>query len=247
MIPALFAVASRGESGVFFVEAPAAVSRLEIERGWVHAMANVARAPRREDGEEMFRRLLDRVPVETGGRFEKRAEGRPIAGQRVTPFHPARALRAHVEKTIIGTAGTGGSGGTAGGARDFGTLRMRSSLTPHGSCLDAYEQRVVALLATPRRIDELLPLLPRVHLERLLSFLEAVGALWVEEAGIADAYAALGLADGASLDEVKRAYHRLARDLHPDLHPDAGDDLRRVLVERFHTASAAYRRLLPGG
>lgn len=35
------------------------------------------------------------------------------------------------------------------------------------------------------------------------------------------AYAALGLAPGAGLDQVKAAYRRLARDLHPDLNPQA--------------------------
>ena len=235
MIRTLFAASSRGETGVFFVEAPSATSRLEIERGWVHAMANVARAP---SGEEMLGRLFDRVPAaQTGGRFEPRAEGAALAGHRVTPFHPGRVVRAHVDKLrdqrLLAL-------------RDFTGARMRVRIAPHGSSLDAHEQRVVALLATPRRLDELLPISPRVHLERLLSFLDAVGALVVEDAAIADAYATLGVADGASTEEVKRAYHRLARDLHPDLHPDAGDDRRRALVERFHAVSAAYRRLLPG-
>ena len=36
---------------------------------------------------------------------------------------------------------------------------------------------------------------------------------------IKDAYAELDLTPGASLEEVKASYHRLARALHPDLHP----------------------------
>ena len=36
---------------------------------------------------------------------------------------------------------------------------------------------------------------------------------------IQDAYAELDLKPGASLEEVKASYHRLARALHPDLHP----------------------------
>ncbi|MCA1906531.1 MAG: DnaJ domain-containing protein, partial [Desulfarculus sp.] len=35
------------------------------------------------------------------------------------------------------------------------------------------------------------------------------------------AYAALGLAPGAGLEQVKAAYRRLARELHPDLNPQA--------------------------
>lgn len=58
----------------------------------------------------------------------------------------------------------------------------------------------------------------------------------------ADAYRRLGLASGASDDEIKSAYRRAAKETHPDLHPgDAG------AAERFRQAHAAYETLMAGG
>ncbi|MCU1607913.1 MAG: dnaJ, partial [Modestobacter sp.] len=52
-----------------------------------------------------------------------------------------------------------------------------------------------------------------------------------------DYYGVLGLSPGASDTEIKRAYRRLARDLHPDVNPDAG------AKERFQEVSRAYEAL----
>ncbi|MCV2489733.1 molecular chaperone DnaJ [Geodermatophilus sp. YIM 151500] len=52
-----------------------------------------------------------------------------------------------------------------------------------------------------------------------------------------DYYGVLGLAPGASDGEIKRAYRRLARDLHPDVNPDPG------AKERFQEVSRAYQAL----
>jgi len=45
-----------------------------------------------------------------------------------------------------------------------------------------------------------------------------------------ECYAALGLKEGATLDDVKRAYRKLAFSLHPDLNPDVPDAARRFQV-----------------
>src|SRR3954451_7774586 len=52
-----------------------------------------------------------------------------------------------------------------------------------------------------------------------------------------DYYEGLGVARGATDTEIKRAYRRLARDLHPDVNPDAG------AKERFQEVNRAYQAL----
>ena len=54
----------------------------------------------------------------------------------------------------------------------------------------------------------------------------------------------LGVPPGSESHEIKRAYRRLARTLHPDLHPDATDEERRELQARFVAVTEAYRRVV---
>ena len=59
-----------------------------------------------------------------------------------------------------------------------------------------------------------------------------------------DAWQVLGLSPGTEPAEIKRAYRRLARAVHPDLHPQATDDQRRALAASFTQLTQASRALL---
>ncbi len=54
----------------------------------------------------------------------------------------------------------------------------------------------------------------------------------------------LGLSPGADTGEIKRAYRRLARTVHPDMHPGATAEERRALEARFVEITEAYRALV---
>jgi len=133
-------------------------------------------------------------------------------------------------------------------------LSVRSELAPEPH--DEADRRMLLAMAQPRRLDQIWPLArtPRFRLLAFLHFLRSVDALAVE--GIAAARSLpvdprrraalrlLGVPDGADREEVKRAYRRLARALHPDLQPDADADHRRTLELRFAEITAAYESLV---
>ncbi|MBI2895971.1 MAG: DnaJ domain-containing protein [Deltaproteobacteria bacterium] len=59
-----------------------------------------------------------------------------------------------------------------------------------------------------------------------------------------EAHEVLGVRQGATDDEVRRAFRRAALELHPDRHPGVDVVGRRRLEARFAEASAAYERLI---
>lgn len=238
IVRALFALSAREANGVFSVEQGGAVSRLELERGYVHAMSNVGGAA---DAEAALAALLERMSPDARYRY---AEDGARYGRPVRPFHPAGLLRRHVE-----------AHGPARAPLLDGVARLTLALRPHRSCLEACEVPLVELLERPRGRAELEAVLAGPRLERLLGFLVAVGALVQEgfdyelegESEAARALRVLGVVRGASPDEIRRAYHRRARELHPDSRPEADAATRRELAERFSRLTKAYRLLVPDG
>lgn len=131
-------------------------------------------------------------------------------------------------------------------------LSVRADLAPEPQ--DEADKRTLLAMAQPRRLDQIWPLArtPRFRLLAFLHFLRAVDALVVEGVATtrpvdprrAAAARVLGVGNAADLEEVKRAYRRLARALHPDLQPGADAERRRALEQRFAEVTAAYETLL---
>ena len=230
----LYTAASRAESGAVIVggEGGPGPARLELQRGFVYALWFAGSAGRHRQGEENLRELLDRHG-EAQARFESGAQ--PSGRGRTSPFHPAQLLRNHVEGRLGPEAGRSFR-------RRVGGEPLHLHTPPHPSCLGFDERGLVALLAAPRRLDELDRLAPPLRVERLLAFLDGVAALTIGRSP----FAVLGLAEGASGDEVRRTYKRLARELHPDLQPELDERGRRTQAERFAEVVAAYRALVGG-
>jgi hypothetical protein len=235
----LWDLSHRARSGVTLAEMRglrASPVRIELFRGWVHAidwfpLKYTLGAPP-SSGEEQLRVILKRDDIDW--RFDEKL---PLLKRgAVPPFHPAAVIRNALA-----------ADGDAFRARAANGARLQLVSQPHPSCIGLDERALVAMLASPRTLEELerAQVTPPVRVARLCAFLEAVGALSVEsELSLASAYTLLELGDGASAEEVKRAYRRLARALHPDVHPNASADELRELERRFAAVSAAYRRLV---
>ncbi len=58
------------------------------------------------------------------------------------------------------------------------------------------------------------------------------------------AHTLLGVERTADAAEIRRAFRRLARELHPDRHPQASDSERRALAVKFAQVAAAYQSLV---
>jgi len=61
--------------------------------------------------------------------------------------------------------------------------------------------------------------------------------------GAEDAWSVLGLASGASREEIKKAYRELAGKYHPDKVAHLGDEFRVLAEERFKKVQEAYQEL----
>jgi hypothetical protein len=213
--------------------------RVELYRGWVHAVdlepaaKLLGRIPPR--GEDALTLLLKQ---DARWSFD---EHLPASRRGACPpFHPAAVVRNLVDPTL---------GDTSAWRTRLGSGTLVLATPPHPSCLGHDEKPLIGLLQVPRGASDIdtAALCPPSRAARLIAFLEAVGALRFGEGTLisrGEAFALLELPDGASADEIKRAYRRLARALHPDAHPTASADEIRELERRFGQVSAAYRRLV---
>jgi uncharacterized membrane protein YkvA (DUF1232 family) len=59
-----------------------------------------------------------------------------------------------------------------------------------------------------------------------------------------DPYEVLGLTRGASIDEVKTAYRKLAAKYHPDKVNHLGDEFKQLAEKRFKEIQEAYQELV---
>jgi len=234
----LYELGQAQASGSLRVPSGGALVTVELFRGWVHAidLAPIAERvrPMPIRGEDALRLLLPLADGEP--RFDDGAAARKRGA--CTPFHPAAPVRNFLDRGALEP--------TAWRVRaGLGTISLPQP--PHPSCVGHDERPLVAFLGRPRATDEIdaANLCPPARAARLLSFLYAVGALRFQPAPApASVYRMLELPEGATVDEVKRAYRRLARELHPDRHPSAAPEDLRDLERRFAEVSAAYRRLV---
>jgi hypothetical protein len=227
----LYARSSSSVTGVLYVYSRSGTRRIELRQGWVNAIDAGPSAPARPEAQLRYIMRL-RAPAE----FHQNAT--MSAWRTISPFHPAPSIRNHVEAQHLQPEQV---------RRRIGQQRIAISLIPHTSCIGWDEKPLVGYMAQPHTLHEIEQsgICPPLRTLRLITFLDAVGALSLYPAvhPMADAYALLGLIPGATPEQIKSAYRRLARELHPDVHPNASAVERNALAARFAAIHAAYRRL----
>ena len=184
--------------------------------------------------------------------FEGGVSAYPPGGQNQLPL--ATWARQHLEQQLDGTLADLLLRQLAGIR-----LAIRIELAPDPTTCDEADRRMLLALAQPRRLDQIWTMArtPRFRLLSFIHFLRAVDALDVEgvvaeksdrmraiDPRRAAARRLLGLDDAADLETIKRAYRRLARELHPDLQPEVDASERRLLEQRFAEVTAAYEVLI---
>lgn len=184
--------------------------------------------------------------------FESGVSAYPPGANNALPLAPW--ARAHLEQQLDGALADAL-------LRDLAGVRLsiRVSLAPDPSTCDEADRRMLAALASPRRLDQVWSIArtPRFRLLSFIHFLRSVDAVDVDgvvaERSVPTrsidprrdaARRLLGIEADADLEQVKRAYRRLARELHPDLQPECDGSKRRTLERRFAEVTAAYEALL---
>jgi DnaJ-domain-containing protein 1 len=159
----------------------------------------------------------------------------PPAHRTGRPFSLTTWARRHAEARVDAVRVRASSSELASGR-----LVLRKDLAPEPA--DETDRRILAALASPRSLDELerAANAPRYRLHAFLHFLRTVGALDLPATQRPDAWRLLGVPPDADATQIKAAYRRLARALHPDMHPGATDARRRELAAEFARITAAY-------
>lgn len=226
---ALHQRAAHERTGVLQIHTREGVRRVGLLRGQVYAIDPGPRAP--VSPEAQLRHIL-----RLRGWPEFVEAAKLSAKYAVEPLRPDLSIRQHVEAQAIPHEPL---------RQRLGLQRFTVTAPPHASSLHTDEQGVLRFLAESRTVPELLtggswsPL----RVMRLLVLLDALGclAIGVPSTELAAAFAQLELSADADFTEVRQAYRRLARGLHPDHHPQASADELRVLTGRFTAVHAAYR------
>lgn len=127
------------------------------------------------------------------------------------------------------------------------TQALRRQTIARLECLFAVHQAAVRFHA-PRPQDDdptaPLPLGGREFLSGRPRHRARSGARGLPETGRnGDAWSVLGLNEGASREDIRRAFRQLAQQHHPDRHPNAREGERLELFRRFAEISRAYHTL----
>jgi hypothetical protein len=227
----LYARAAASSTGVVYIYSRSGTRRIELRQGWVYALDAGPSAPARPEAQLRYLMRL-RAPVEF------HPDVTLHAWRVITPFHPGPSIRNHVEAQHFQFDAV---------RRRIGNQRIAINLAPHPSCIGWDEKPLIAFMGQPHTLSEIegSGICPQARVRKLLVFLEAIGAFsfYAAVSPFADAYATLGLQPGATPDQIKSAYRRLARELHPDVHPNATPVERNALSARFAAVHAAYRKL----
>lgn len=71
--------------------------------------------------------------------------------------------------------------------------------------------------------------------------LNSIKAMFVKD--VDSAYKILEVTKGATDDEVRKAYHKMAIKYHPDKVAHLGEDVKRAATDKFQTLNAAYEEI----
>jgi hypothetical protein len=215
---------------------------LELSAGWVYAVqlspAYSLVGPAPQGGEERLHLLL-KLTEPYFPRIDWVEREQPTRSGACVPFHPGAVLRRHVEAT------RSAQGLDGGWRRLAATSRLQLTALPPSQMLLEGERPLLARLLQPHGKESLEELCRSEGepVERLLAFLARVSAFEVTPASRSP-LAVLGLDGTASVDEIRRAYHRLAREVHPDRWRASAASEQARARARFEELTEAYRLLV---